>query len=122
MLRDGRTKPNLVSFKVFATVEIVVGHKLKKILEVSFIGLEFLPHDDTLMKKIRQSCHNDGIEHINLEKMAVADMKTVEGYAFDESDPCNVFDVVGVLVSTVAHCKCMIDRKMETVNEGTNLI
>ena len=58
------------------------------------------------------------VEHVDFEKKLIPNMVTVERYAFDECNMRNEGRLAIIHVAAVAHCKCMIDGQMETMNIG----
>ena len=81
-----------------------------------FVGLEFAFHDNTLLQQICQSGHDDGVEHVDLEKVSVTDMKAVERDTLDEGDPGDEARIFTILITPIADGKRMIDGKMQAVN------
>ena len=88
---------------------------------MSFKGLELSFHDDPLLKQVGQSRHNNRIEHINLEEETIADMIAVERYAFDQGDSRYEACILSILIASIAHSESMINGKMQSVYEGSNL-
>ena len=88
---------------------------------MSFKRLELSFHDDALLKQIGQSRHDNRIEHINLEEETIADMKAVERDAFDKGDSRYEACIVSILIAPIAHSESMINGKMQSVYEGSNL-
>jgi hypothetical protein len=120
VIRNRRSELDTIGVEVIASVQVVIGHELKEILQVGFVGLELSFHDYALLEQVRQSGHNDGIEHVDLEEVTVANMEAIEGHALDECDPGDEACIFSILVASIANSKRMIDGKMKSINEGTN--
>lgn len=88
---------------------------------MSFVRLKFPFHDNTLLEKICQSRHDNGIEHVDLQKETIADMKAVERDALDQGNPSHEICVVSMLITAVADGQSMINGQMKPIDVGTNL-
>lgn len=87
---------------------------------MGLVGLEFVLHDDALLEEIRQSCHDDGVEHVYLEEETVANVEPIEGNTLDQGDPSHVFRIIFVLIAPVADGQGMVDGKVQAINVGTH--
>lgn len=106
---------DLATINVGTTIEIVIDHPLWQVLQMSLEGLKYPFHDHTLAKKIRKSGHDHGIQHVDLQKVAIPDSEAVEGYAFHQSDTRNglVFSIVDI--STIADGKCVVNGEVQSM-------
>ena len=79
-----RAKFNVLTVNVCASVKIVVAHPLSEVLHMTFVRLKHSLHHCTLPQQIGQPSHVQRIQKIYLEIEFVANMESVEGYAFHE--------------------------------------
>lgn len=89
---------------------------------MSFVGLKLAFHYNTLLKKICQSCHDDGIEHVDLQKESIAHMEPIERDTLDQGNSGNKLCIVSILIASIADSQRMINRQMKSIYVGANLI
>ena len=107
--RHRSSKRNLTTIDISTPVQVVVGHPLKKVLEMCFVWLEHLFHNHTLTQKVCQPRHNHRIQHVHFQVISVSNMKSIKWDAFDKSDACDKFSVSIVQVPPVADREGIVD-------------
>lgn len=98
-----RPKCDFGGVQIVTAVHVVVNHKLQKVLQVRFIWLEFSSQYNTLLQKVGQPRHDNRVEHVDLEKESITNMKAVERNAFHKGYPGDKLGIVSILISSVAH-------------------
>lgn len=88
---------------------------------MGFVGLKLVLHDNPLLEKIRQSRHDDGIEHVDLQEESVANVEAVEGHALDEGDSGHISRVVTILIAPIADRQSMINGEVKAIDVGAHL-
>jgi hypothetical protein len=120
IFRNWRPKPCTGRLQIIAAIQIEVCHELKKELEMCFVRLEFVLHDDTLLKEICQPSHDDRVEHVDFQEEPITDVKTIKRNTLDKSNPRHEPRIIVLLISAVAYSQRMIDGKMETIDVSTD--
>lgn len=88
--------------EIVAAKQIVVDHKLRKVLQVRFVRLEFVLENCALLEQVGQACHDHGVEHVDLEKELIANMVPIKWYAFDECNSGYKSGIEALLISAKA--------------------
>lgn len=83
LIRYGRAKHDFARVKVVASVQIVVDHELRDVLQMCLVRLKLALQNNSLLEEISQSCHDNRIVHVYLQEEAVADMIPIERHAFN---------------------------------------
>jgi hypothetical protein len=73
-----------------------------------FVWLELPFHDDTLLKKVCQPRHDDGVKQVDFEEEPVPDMEAKERDPLDQGDPGNEAWILSILVTPIAHSQSVI--------------
>ncbi len=82
--------------------------------------LELLVHDETLLEDVGKPCHDQRVEHVDLQEETVANMEAVERYRLEASVMrATKLGWLGRVRSAIAGGQGMVDRNMELVDEGT---
>ena len=76
---------------------------------MAFVWLENLLHNRALPQKVCQTGHVEWIQHVDFEKIPIADIIAVEGDTLDESDVSNEDNFFLVHIAAIADCKGMVD-------------
>jgi hypothetical protein len=121
VLRHRDTEVDFLTINVPTSVEIVVGHPLKKVLKMGFIWLEDLLHDHTLSEQVCQSSHYHRVEHVDFQEVLIAHVIAIEGNALYKCDTGNILIFSIVDVSAIADTKSVIYRKMQSMYITSNL-
>ena len=83
---------------------------------MSLVGLEVSVHYRAASEKVGQPGHVRRIEHVNLQEVFPADMKSEKGYAFTNSHASNIYAFRIVCIAAKYLAESMIDTAMKAHN------
>ena len=110
VLWDWRAEFCLATLDIRTTIQIIVAHPLRDVLQMALVGLKRTVHHSTLKQEVRQSSHIERIEQIYFEEKLISHMVSIKRNTFHQSDMRNKGWFFANIVITVAHCQRMINR------------
>lgn len=76
---------------------------------MGLVWLELAVHNQSLVKKIRESCHNDRVKHIDLQEEAVAHMEAIKWNGLHKGYPSDELGIIPIDVPPIAHSKGVVN-------------
>lgn len=78
------------------------------------VRLKFLLHYGPLLKKFSESCHNLGVQHIDLKIKPISDIEAIERNTFHQGDSGDISVFACVSILSITHGQGVVDGKMQS--------
>ena len=118
--RYGSAELDAFAVDIAASVQIVVTHPLRKILQMTLVRLEDGVHDGAMAQEIGEPSHVRRAEQVDLEVVLESDIEAVEGGALDQGDASDIGSFLVVDILAIADREGVVDGEMETVDVSIN--